>query len=54
VGCVHDEFLLEAPIETEDEVAMILKKTMELAGKEFLEKVPVLAEVNVGNCWAEK
>ena len=27
--CVHDEILLEVPIEAEDEVALILKETME-------------------------
>ena len=54
VGCVHDEILLEAPIEGEDEVAMILKETMEEAGREFLEKVPVVAEVVVGRIWSEK
>ena len=27
--CVHDEIFLEAPVETTDEVALTLKKTME-------------------------
>jgi len=34
--CIHDEILLEAPIEATDEVALILKETMEEAGKSFL------------------
>jgi len=54
VGCVHDEIILEAPIEGEDEVVVILKETMEEAGREFLEKVPVVAEITVGNSWAHK
>lgn len=54
VGCVHDEIILEAPIEAEDQVALILKETMELAGREFLKMVPVLAEVIVGGSWAQK
>ena len=35
--CVHDEILLEAPIEATDELVLILKDTMEEAGKEFSE-----------------
>ena len=54
IGCVHDEILLEAPIETEDEVGLILKKTMELAGREFLEKVPVVVEVVGARSWVKK
>ena len=38
----------------EDEIEMILKETMELVGREFLEKVPVVAEVVVGRSWVEK
>jgi DNA polymerase I len=45
VGCVHDEILIEAPFESTDEVALILKDTMEQAGREFLKTVPVQAEV---------
>jgi DNA polymerase-1 len=41
VGCVHEEILLETPIETADEVALILKNTMEEAGWEFSKIVPV-------------
>ncbi|HYA93101.1 MAG TPA: hypothetical protein VEK32_16560 [Thermodesulfobacteriota bacterium] len=31
--CVHDEIPPEAPIEAKDEVALILKETMEDAGR---------------------
>jgi DNA polymerase I-like protein with 3'-5' exonuclease and polymerase domains len=54
VGCVHDEILLEAPIEATDEVTYILKETMEEAGKSFLKIIPVEAEVVVVGSWAEK
>lgn len=50
----HDEILLEAPIEATDEVALILKETMEEAGKALLKIVPVEAEVVVAGSWAEK
>jgi DNA polymerase I-like protein with 3'-5' exonuclease and polymerase domains len=52
--CVHDEILLETPIDTEDEVALILKETMEEAGRSLLKTVPVEAEVVVVGGWAEK
>lgn len=54
MGCVYEEILLEIPIETEDEVAMIVKETMEQAGRDFLEEVPVVVEVVVGRSWVEK
>jgi DNA polymerase I-like protein with 3'-5' exonuclease and polymerase domains len=43
--CVHDEILLETPIESPDEVAPILKRIMEEARRSFLKIVPVEAEV---------
>jgi DNA polymerase I-like protein with 3'-5' exonuclease and polymerase domains len=36
-----DEILLEVPIEATDEVALILKETMEGAGRAFLKILPV-------------
>lgn len=51
---VHDEILLEVPIEATDEVALILKETMEEAGRSFLKTVPVEADVVVVSSWAEK
>ena len=53
-GCVHDEILQEVPIEPKDEVALILKDTMEAAGSVFLKTVPVEAEVVIADSWAEK
>ena len=52
--CFQDEILLEAPIEATDEVALILKDTMEEAGRTLLKIVPVEAEVVIANSWAEK
>jgi hypothetical protein len=43
--CNHDEILLKAPIEAADEVALILKDTMEEAGGALLKIAPVEAEV---------
>jgi len=54
VGCVHDEVLLEVPIEATDEVAFILKETMEESGRTLLKIVPVEADIVVVDTWAEK
>jgi len=54
VGCVHDEILIETLIEAEDEVALILRETMEEAGGTLLKIVPVKAQVEVVGSWAEK
>lgn len=51
---VHDEILLEVPIEATDEVAHILKITMEKAGRALLKIVPVEAEMVIVDSWAEK
>jgi DNA polymerase I-like protein with 3'-5' exonuclease and polymerase domains len=50
----HDEILLESPIEATDEVGLILKDTIEEAGRTWLEIVPVEAEVVIVDSWAEK
>lgn len=52
--CIHDEIVLEAPIESMDEVGLILQETMEEAGNAMLKIVPVEAEVVVAGSWAEK
>ena len=52
--CIHDGIVLEAPIESMDEVGLILQETMEEAGNAMLKIVPVEAEVVVAGSWAEK
>jgi DNA polymerase I-like protein with 3'-5' exonuclease and polymerase domains len=52
--CIHDEILLETPIEVTDEVALILKEIMEEAGRSLLKVAPIEAEVVAVNSWAEK
>jgi DNA polymerase I-like protein with 3'-5' exonuclease and polymerase domains len=52
--CIHDEIVLEAPIESKDEVGLILQETMEEAGNAMLKIVPLEAEVVVAGSWAEK
>ncbi len=54
VHCVHDEIILEAPESEVEKVAVILEKTMIDAGVKYLHKVPVEADANIGNSWADK
>jgi len=51
---LHDEILLEAPIEATDKVALILKETMEEAGRSFLKIASVEDDVVIVGSWAEK
>ena len=51
---VHDEILLETPVEAGDEVALILNETMRDAGNHFLKTVLVEAEAVIVNSWPEK
>jgi len=52
--CIHDEILLEAPIEAADEVALMLKETMKEAGRALLKIVPAEVDVVTVDSWAEK
>ena len=54
VGTVHGEMTLECPKGRAKKVSKILKTAMENAGKKFLKKVRVVADVAIGNSWAEK
>lgn len=54
IGTVHDEILLEAPEDTAERAAQILQQVMEQAGRHYLRKVPVKAEVAIALNWAEK
>jgi DNA polymerase I-like protein with 3'-5' exonuclease and polymerase domains len=45
---------METPIEATDEIVLILKETMEEAGRALLKTVPVQAEVVVVDSWVEK
>jgi DNA polymerase-1 len=51
---VHDEIIVEAPVDKAQEVAQILKGTMESAGRYYLKKVPVEIDVSLADSWAEK
>ena len=54
IGTVHDEIILEVPDHDVEEIAKTLQNTMEKTGGYFLNKVPVIADVSMGDSWAEK
>jgi DNA polymerase-1 len=51
VNLVHDEIVCEVPQEQAQEVAQLLKESMEFAGNLILKKVPVEADVSVSERW---
>lgn len=53
IGFVHDEILMEVPQEDGVAAKYFLKTQMERAGKFILKTVPVTAEANIGNSWAD-
>ena len=54
IATVHDEILLEVPLEKTHVAAKELKTTMERAGAYYLKKVPVVADTVIADSWAEK
>ena len=51
---IHDEIIIEVREADAPEAAEILQGTMEAAGREVLEAVPVVAEARIADSWAEK
>jgi DNA polymerase I-like protein with 3'-5' exonuclease and polymerase domains len=54
IGCIHDEIIIEAPIEEIDAASQILKESMVDAGSAYLKDVSVVVEVSVADNWYEK
>jgi len=51
VNLVHDEIVCEVPEEQAQDVAELLKESMEYAGSLILKKVPVEADVSISQFW---
>jgi DNA polymerase I-like protein with 3'-5' exonuclease and polymerase domains len=51
---MHDEIIVKTKARIADEVPLILKQTMEEAGRALLKIAPVEVEVIVADSWAEK
>jgi DNA polymerase I len=54
VACIHDEIILEAPINEVEKAGCVLKDSMVEAGQVYLKNVPVVVDVSVGENWAGK
>jgi DNA polymerase I-like protein with 3'-5' exonuclease and polymerase domains len=54
VATVHDEIILECPKDRAKKVSKALKTAMEDAGRKYLKKVSVVADVSIGDNWADK
>ena len=52
VGCIHDEIILEVDENNADYVAEELINIMEEAGNWYLERVPVVVDVKIGDYWS--
>ena len=55
VATIHDELIVECPVEIADEVCRLTEETMKQAMSSVLgANVPVEAEAKVCECWKEK
>jgi DNA polymerase I len=53
IAVVHDEIVMEVREDQTDKWAKLLKTAMESAGNYICFRVPIIAEVGVGDTWAE-
>ncbi len=51
IHTVHDEIVVEAPLEEAEQTAKIVEEEMIRAGKELLKKVPVKVDVVISQVW---
>ncbi len=54
VAAVHDEIVIECSEENAQDIALLLKETMEEAGAKYVKDLPIVAEAGVADSWAEK
>jgi DNA polymerase I-like protein with 3'-5' exonuclease and polymerase domains len=55
VATIHDELIVECPVEMADEVCRLTEKVMKEAMSDVLKsEVPVEVEAKVCECWEEK
>jgi len=51
---VHDEIVIAVDADKADAIAIKLKNIMEEASRVYIHKVPIIAEVSIGDSWAAK
>lgn len=54
IACVHDEILVECRVDEANYIQVLLQTAMELAAKQYLKTVSVVAEAHAVYNWAEK
>jgi DNA polymerase I-like protein with 3'-5' exonuclease and polymerase domains len=54
IACIHDEIILEAPLNEVEMAQEILRGSMVEAGQMYLKNVSVVVDVSVVENWAEK
>ncbi|GAB4291880.1 MAG: hypothetical protein Kow0090_05510 [Myxococcota bacterium] len=54
INCIHDEIVVEAPEESAEESAEILREQMIKAAERFITVVPIEVDVKTGNFWGGK
>jgi DNA polymerase I len=54
VAFIHDEIILEAPINEVEKAQEILRDSMLEAGQVYLKNVPVVVDMSVVENWSEK
>jgi len=51
IGSIHDEILLEVPVDEAEEYARMLCKIMNRIGSQLLHPVPVTSEAEILSSW---
>jgi len=54
IGCIHDEIIIEAPVEETEVAGQILHDSTVYAGKMYLKNIPVVVDVSIADNWYEK
>ncbi len=54
IACIHDEIILETPMNETEMAQEILRDSMVEAGQVYLKNMPVVVDVSIVENWAEK
>jgi DNA polymerase-1 len=54
VAPIHDELVLDVPEHLAQDITIRVKETMERVGNQMCPSVPFVADVTIGNSWADK
>ena len=54
VNSIHDEIVVECAAAIAEETKALVVEAMTAAGREFLQRVPVVVEAMIGNAWLKK